>query len=112
MEGGDSLTRTLVGGLRGNCTPDQISVDVLVRGTTSLQAAPAVVTLTLRKLGDVDGDGLVNASDKLEINKKLNGLSTLPGIELRNLDLSGDGVLVNAEDKLAINQVLNGLAVP
>ena len=76
------------------------------------QAATQDVTLKLRLLGDIVEDGIVNASDKLEMNKKLNGLANLPGITLRDLDLSGDGALVNAEDKLAINQVLNGLIVP
>ena len=87
-------------------------LNVTVTGTPGGQTATVDVPLSLRLLGDITGDGIVNASDKLEINKKLNGLATLPGIELRHLDLSGDGALVNAEDKLAINQVLNGLIVP
>jgi hypothetical protein len=106
------LVWTIRGGQRGAATPGSVTLDVLVRGVTSGLASPAVCELTLRALGDVDGDGLVNSADKLEMNKRLNGLANLPGITLRALDLSGDGALVNAEDKLAINQVLNGLVVP
>jgi len=87
-------------------------LNVTVTGTPGGQTATVDVPLRLRLLGDIVEDGLVNASDKLEMNKKLNGLANLPGLTLRDLDLSGDGALVNAEDKLAINQVLNGLVVP
>jgi hypothetical protein len=108
------------GGQRDASTPSSFSggayqpyiLNVTVSGMTRGQTAHADVPLVLRRLGDIDGDGLVNSADKLEINKKLNGLANLPGITLRDLDLTGDGALVNAEDKLAINQVLNGLAVP
>ena len=109
---GTPLEVPVVGGRRATTAAGTYTLTVTVTGSPLEQAAQVDVPLTQRLLGDVDGDGLVNATDKLEINKKLNGLATLPGIELRNVDLSGDGALVNAEDKLAINQVLNGLAVP
>jgi hypothetical protein len=102
----------VLGGHRLMSTPGSYVLNITVTGATWGQMATADVPLTLRPLGDIDGDGLVNSADKLEMNKKLNGLDTLPGITLRALDLSGDGALVNAEDKLAINQVLNGLVVP
>ena len=110
--GANSLQWTIRGGRRGESLAGSVSVDVLVRGEVSSEAAPATVMLTLRPLGDIDGDGAVTAADKLEMNKALNGLATLPGIGLRHLDLTGDGTTVNAEDKLVINQVLNGLLVP
>jgi hypothetical protein len=113
-------TLNVLGGRRATTAPSPAPagvyqayvLDVTVTGTPILQTATAEVSLVLRALGDIDGDGLVNAADKLEMNKKLNGLANLPGITLRDLDLSGDGALVNAEDKLTINQVLNGLTVP
>jgi parallel beta-helix repeat protein len=109
---GAAMPLSILGGQRTTSSPGQHTINVTVTGATYGQTATQNVSIRLRLLGDVDGDGLVNASDKLEMNKKLNGLATLPGITLRDLDLSGDGALVNAEDKLAINQVLNGLVVP
>jgi hypothetical protein len=102
----------VVAGRRDTAVIGEHTLNVTVTGAVFGQTAAADVSLTLRLLGDIVADGIVNASDKLEINKKLNGLENLPGIELRDLDLSGDGELVNAEDKLAINQILNGLVVP
>ena len=87
-----------------------VSLQVVCRGNFG-GAGVATTDLTVRTLGDIDGDGLVNANDKLEMNKKLNGLANLPGITFRAVDLNSDG-LVNATDKLMINQVLNGLVVP
>jgi len=66
-------------------------------------------TFTVRLLGDIDGNFVVDALDKLEINKHLNGLPTL--YCERASDLNGDGV-IDAADKLIINQILNGLTVP
>jgi hypothetical protein len=109
---GTPLEVPVAGGRRDTTAAGTYTLTVTVSGAPLEQAAQVNIPLELRLLGDIDGDGLVNSADKLEINKKLNGLDTLAGIELRHLDLSGDGALVNAEDKLAINQVLNGLVVP
>ena len=103
----------ILGGRRGeSIAPLYQALTVTVAGQQRGQVATVNVPLVLRTLGDIDGDGAVTAADKLQMNKALNGLATLPGIGLRELDLTGDGVTVNAEDKLVINQVLNGLAVP
>ena len=117
---GTPQTMSVLGGRRATTTPSPVvggvyqpyTLNVTVTGTPLVQTATLAVPLVLRLLGDIDGDGSVNAADKLEMNKNLNGLANLEGITLRNLDLTGDGVSVNAEDKLAINQVLNGLTVP
>jgi internalin A len=98
------------GGPQGSAGVNELTVSVA--GVEQGGVGAVVLPITVRRLGDVNGDGVVNASDKLEINKKLNGMATLAGIGLRELDLSGDGALVNAEDKLIVNQVLNGLTVP
>jgi alpha-tubulin suppressor-like RCC1 family protein len=114
VDGVIGTTLDLFGGRTDNSTAGTVphTLTATVSGSPGGQVATADVPLVLRRLGDIDGDGLVNSADKLEINKCLNGLATLPGITLRDLDLTGDGALVNAEDKLAINQVLNGLTVP
>jgi hypothetical protein len=102
----------VLGGPRTTSTPGAYTLTITLTGQTRGQSGTTDLTLELRLLGDIVPDGIVNASDKLEMNKRLNGLANLPGVTLRDLDLSGDGTLVNAEDKLAINQVLNGLVVP
>ena len=109
---GTPQTVDVLGGRRDLSTAGSYTLNVTVTGTPGAQTATVNVPLALRLLGDIDGDGAVTASDKLEMNKNLNGLATLPGIGLRELDLTGDGATVNAEDKLVINQVLNGLIVP
>ena len=105
----------ILGGRRGQSiasAPLYHVLTITVTGQERGQVATVNVPLALRNLADINGDGAVTASDKLEMNKNLNGLATLPGIGLRELDLTGDGTTVNAEDKLVINQVLNGLIVP
>ena len=111
---------SVLGGRRNTTVPSPFvggayqpyTLNVTVTVTPSSRSAMVNVPLVLRMLCDIDGDGAVTAADKLEMNKSLNGLATLPGIGLRELDLTGDGTTVNAEDKLILNQVLNGLLVP
>ena len=120
MVAGSPRTVNVVGGRRNTAAASPFvdgayvpyTLNVNVTGSPFSQTATVVVPLVLRPLADLDGDGAVTAADKLEINKNLNGLATLPGIALRELDLTGDGATVNAEDKLVINQILNGLMVP
>ena len=102
----------ILGGRRDTTTPGSYTLRVTVTGSPYFEEAERNVPLVLRHLADIDGDGAVTATDNLEMNKALNGLATLPGIGLRELDLTGDGATVNAEDKLVINQILNGLVVP
>jgi len=78
--------------------------------TPNGQVATVEVALTLRQLGDVNGDDAVDTSDKLEINRYLNGIAT--PATFRELDLTGDGTAVDTDDKLQVNRVLNGIAVP
>ena len=108
---GTPATIAIRGGRRDLTSAGTYTLNVTVVGLTTGQEVTVDVPISLRPLGDIDGDGAATASDKLEMNKNLNGLATLPGIGLRELDLTGDGV-VNAEDKLVINQILNGIAVP
>ena len=107
---GGTQSIDLFGGRIGDpaATAGQVTMAVTVTGRIHGQSATAEVPLRLRMLGDIDGSDTVDAADKLEMNKSLNGLATLPGIGPRDLDLTGDGA-VNAEDKLRINRFLNGL---
>lgn len=85
------------------------TITVILAGGVSEQPDACNVLLTLRTLGDVNGDATVDTSDKLEINRELNGIATTA--TLRELDLTGDGT-VDTNDKLQVNRVLNGILVP
>jgi hypothetical protein len=112
VAGVDPNTWKLIGGRVGSSTansPATYAIAVTYTGQDSEQSDTATVAVALRKLGDVDGNGLVNAVDKLNFNKRLNGIGT--AFPDRCYDLSGDG-LVNAVDKLAMNRALNLQNIP
>jgi len=69
------------------------------------------MTVKVRLLGDVNDDGDVTGADQLEINRELNDLSVSPGIEFRDLDLTGDGLDVTGADQLIVNRIVNDLPV-
>jgi hypothetical protein len=104
------LVVDLVGGRINASVPRREPYVLTVRltGLQSGQSVTAEVPLQLRALGDVTGDGLITAEDKLALNQALNGRPTPE--PRRALDLDGDG-LVNAADKLLVNTLLNGLEV-
>jgi alpha-tubulin suppressor-like RCC1 family protein len=112
----DELIWTITGG-RMNAdlptypasTPGDYTLVVEVEGQTSGVACGAMVDIKLRKLCDVDGNGWVDTTDKLEMNRKLNGIPT--SYPDRAFDLYVDGA-IDTNDKLQINRVLNGITVP
>jgi len=107
------LVWNLVGGRVGSSTPSAPAfrtIGVTLTGNQSGKSASASVQVALRLLGDIDGNGLVGLTDKVQMNKKLNGLDTTPYVN-RHFDLTGDGV-VGLTDKVQMNKVLNGLAIP
>lgn len=64
------------------------------------------VELSLRRLGDIDGDGSVGGADKQMLNNRLNGLIDA-GVTYRACDLDGDGS-VGGSDKIILNNMING----
>ena len=67
--------------------------------------------MTVRLLGDVNGDGQVAGTDKLAMEKALNQIPT--GLDNRFFDLNGDGANPpTGSDKLILNKVPNGLPIP
>ena len=93
----------IVGLTKGN-----LIISIIVEGIENGGIGFAETEILIRPIGDVNGNGYVNASDKLEINKVLNGLQTL--YNTRELDFNGDGS-VTAEDKFIINKILNGIKI-
>ena len=89
--------------LTGSCT-----VHVVVTGNVG-GSASTDVTITVRPLGDITGDLLVNGTDRSYLQGKLNGLS--PPADPLAFDLDGDGSVTTA-DQVLLYRVLNGLPVP
>ena len=109
----DPLVWNLVGGRVGSSTagaPALRTIGVTLTGSQSGRSASAEVAVALRQLGDITGNGAVGLDDKVQINKRLNGLAT-PGYDLRHFDLNGGGS-VGLDDKVILNKVLNGLPIP
>ena len=105
-----ALAWTIRGGRIGSSVPGPVTLDVLARGNTSAAAAAATISLTLRALGDVNGDGAVDASDLAVLDQRLNGLYG-GALAQRAFDLTGDGY-VTAADRVVLNMVINGVTVP
>jgi parallel beta-helix repeat protein len=98
----------LLGGRRGVGGLGAANMQFYVAGNVG-GAGVATTTVNVLPLGDMDGNGLVNAMDKLQMNKRLNSVPT--GLPERAFDLDGDG-LVNAMDKLQMNRILNSVPLP
>lgn len=98
-------------GAGGSLGPAQLDFTVTAYrdGLPTGRTASATVTISLRPLGDVDGDGSVGGSDKQIMNNGLNGVTD--GFVTRQFDLNGDGSGPGGADKQILNTVLNG-AVP
>ena len=64
--------------------------------------------LTLNKVGDMNGDGKVNAIDVARANAHAKGVSSLSGYALDCVDVNGDGK-VNAIDVALINAHSKGV---
>jgi hypothetical protein len=71
--------------------------------------ATAQVVITVRPLGDITGDQLVNGRDRSFLQGKLNGQS--PPADPLAFDLDGDGSATTA-DRVLLTLILNGLPVP
>lgn len=63
--------------------------------------------LTISVLGDVNGDGKVNVTDKTQLNAHIKGNSHFEGARLLACDVTGDGK-INVTDKSQLNAQLKG----
>jgi len=107
------LVWDILGGNGAAVPPDPVGpviLDIAVTGNEYGGTGTAQVNLTVRLLGDINGDGSVTGLDKIQMNKCLNGLPT-PGYQTRHFDLNGDGAATGL-DKLILNKLLNGIPVP
>ncbi len=63
--------------------------------------------LTISVLGDINGDGKVNVTDKTQLNAHIKGNSHFEGARLLACDITGDGK-INVTDKSQLNAQLKG----
>jgi hypothetical protein len=106
------LTVSLAGGRVGASTPTapaSASLRVTLTGLSSGQSASAVFPLQLRRLGDIDGNGVVNAVDLWNFERRM--LNVAVAYPERCFDLTGDG-LINAVDVLQMRRLVNGVPIP
>jgi invasin-like protein len=110
-DGAAATTVDVAGGLDTVSTPGSYTLNVNVTGDSMGGVDSKPVTMKLRVFADVDDSGSVDTTDKLEINRELNGIAVTPGITPRMLDLTGNSA-IDTNDKLQVNRNLNGLLVP
>ena len=104
------LVWNIKGGQYGVDPFGAVTLDISVTGNEVGGTGTTTANLTVRRLSDITGNDSVGLEDKVQMNKRLNGLET-PGYELRHFDLNGGGT-VGLDDKLILNKILNGLPVP
>jgi hypothetical protein len=103
----------ILGGNGALVPPDPfgaVTLDVQVTGNEFGGTGSTQANLTVQKLTDITGEGIIGLQDKVQLNKRLNGLPT-PGYVLRHFDFDVDG-LCGLKDKVIMNKFLNGLPVP
>ncbi len=105
----DPMIWDVLGACAEDAAAGETELEIAVTGNENGGYGVATTTVTVRPIGDVDGNGFVNVLDKVYFNKALNGLAT-PFAD-RAYDLTGEGA-VNVIDKVQMNRVLNGQPVP
>lgn len=84
---------------------NEITGDTLV-GTGAKVKIDGVEKYTIVKLGDANGDGIINSADLLKVVKHLNEISILKESYLKAVDCNRDGT-INSADLLKIVKHLN-----
>jgi hypothetical protein len=105
----DPLVWAISGGRSGVDPVGKVTLNVTVIGDDENAGGFTTAQIEVRKLGDINGDGKVNALDKALLVKRLNGLAVTQAD--RAFDLNGDGEL-DQDDMAVMNALLNGLKLP
>jgi hypothetical protein len=109
--GGNPLVKIIQGSLRsdGLAGVGDCLLHLVVTGNTG-STVSTDLTITVRRLGDIDGDGYVTVADRDLLNSRLNALD-VGGRPDRAFDLDHDGNITGAE-RVMLNMIFGGLPVP
>jgi hypothetical protein len=108
------LVWNIRGGQAGLEPAGEVILDVNVAGLEHGGAGSAQTTVTVRLIGDIDGDGDVDGDDKAQMNRRLNSLSVSYPERAFNLtgDLDPQGhPNIDGDDKAVMNRTLNSLSI-
>jgi len=109
--GGNPLVKLIEGGLRSNDVAGVGSAQLHVAVTGNLgNAGAADLAITVRRLGDINGNGDLAGAGRNLLNLRLDQLS-VGGLPDRAFDLNHDGY-VDTADRVLLNKILNGQTVP
>ena len=86
--------------------PGTYKVTLTVEDNSGDQSESFIYINILFGSGDINGDGNIDQSDNLEMNRKMNGIYTIYSDDL--FDLNRDGQ-VDQQDRLILNRLLNGI---
>ena len=81
--------------------PEDVTVNQVMYGSFS-------ETEDTRKIGDINGDGIINAIDSTRLAKYLAGILTLDNRERAAADINGDGI-IDAKDSTRLAKYLAGI---
>lgn len=85
-----------------------LSVGVFAeRGERNLSVSQTVNLDNNYTVGDVDGNGYVNAADSLKIKRSVAGIEGLTAVDEDSSDINADGI-INAKDVFYIKAILSG----
>ena len=87
-----------------------VQLDITVTGVDVGGEGQTTATLTVRLLGDIDGNGAPEPADVSVLIMKLNGVPP-PGYHDNAFDLDGNGAAEPGDVQILMN-ILNGLPVP
>jgi len=109
--GGDPLVKYIVGSMRtdGMANTGPLTLEVTVTGNVS-EAVTVELPFTVRRLGDIDGNGAPETADVSLVIMELNGYRA-PGYHDNAFDIDANGGAEPGDVQILMN-VLNGLPVP
>jgi hypothetical protein len=111
----DPLLWRIVSGLRSDGAAGSASQIATVELTAEVHGADVGGTgtvsavMVVRRLGDVNGNGVVDTTDQSYMNQRLNSL--WQPLADRAFDFSGNGV-VDTTDRMVLQNIMNSLLVP
>ena len=88
-----------------------VGLSLLLTCASGLVPALAALDLSLRELGDVNGDGVVDIDDILAIRGQMFGQIELPDDDLLMADVTDDGI-IDIDDILQVRAIMFGTISP